>query len=89
MSEVKKLEADDFFTISFHTVDVILWDWTEDRRNALIFYIQCSYLNSHWLPLDDIDWYDKEKDILTNLWLIKIIRDDFEGKDYVEVYYLV
>lgn len=93
MDDAKKVEASDIFSMSFHAVDVILWDWKEDRCDALALYIQCIYLDSHWLPLDDLirdkDRFNRAKDILIHLWLIKIIRDDFENKDYVDTYYLV
>lgn len=93
MEKIKQGEIGDIFSISFHTVNTILWNCERGRCDALALYMQCIYLSNHWLPFDTIWWdedrVDRAKDILIHLWLIEIIRDDFEGKDYVETYYLV
>ena len=102
MDELVKINVDENFSMSFLTANVIYKAGGKNGGDALALYIryiqQCKrqhtnqpYCNDEymirWLERGRTKFY-KIKKILTDLWLIKTIRDNTDEKTYIKIYYL-
>lgn len=103
MEDVMKVNVDENFSMSFLTANVIYKAGDKNGGDALALYIRYiqqskwqrtnqPYCNDEymikWLGRGKTKFY-KIKKILTDLWLIKTIRDNTDEKTYIKVYYLV
>lgn len=102
MNELVKINVDENFSMSFLTANVIYKAGGKNGWDALALYIRYiqqskwqrtnqPYCNDEymikWLERGRTKFY-KIKKILTDLWLIKTIRDNSDEKTYIKIYYL-